>query len=152
MPGSFAVSGGAVAFIHSQTAAYIVHFIAVATTATPFASPSSPIHSLSARTHAPSLSLARPLTPYRLYAHTPHTPPYSWKGLHHSYNNGNCRCRRPINRTWTPSSFTEVAGVEVFWISSELCWQKSHSLQALQKLDGRLFCLGFQLTEDISYC
>ena len=52
----------------------------------------------------------------------------------------------------------EAAGVEVFWISSELwwqrsnCWQKSHSLQALQKLDGRFFCLSFQLTEDISYC
>ena len=74
-------------------------------------------------------------------------------------NNGNCRCRRPINRTWTPSSFTEVTSVEVFWISSELCWpslhcrQKSHSLQALQKLDGRLFCWSFQLTEDYSrYC
>ena len=46
----------------------------------------------------------------------------------------------------------------VFWISNELCWQlshcqqKSHSLQALQELDGRLLCLSFQLTEDISYC
>ena len=94
---------------------------------------------------------------HALSTHTS-APPYSWKGLRHSYNNGNCRCRRPIDRTWTPSSFTEVAGVEVFWISSELCWQhlrcrqKSHSLQALQKLDGRLFCLSFQLTEDISYC
>ena len=28
---------------------------------------------------------------------------YSWKGLRHSYNNG--RCRRPMDRTWTPSSF-----------------------------------------------
>ena len=37
MAGSFAVSRGAVAFIHSQTADYIVSFIAVATTATPFA-------------------------------------------------------------------------------------------------------------------
>ena len=43
MPGSFAVSGGAVAFIHSQTAACIVHFIALTTTATPFPSPSSAI-------------------------------------------------------------------------------------------------------------
>ena len=28
-------------------------------------------------------------------------------------------------------------------------YKKSHSLQALQKLVGRLFCLSFQLTEDI---
>ena len=64
----------AVTFIHSQTAAYTVHFIAVASTATPFASPSSPIHSLvSTSTHARSLSLAhshltvRPI-PKRIYA------------------------------------------------------------------------------------
>ena len=56
IPRSFAVSGGAVVFTQSQTAAYIVHFIAVVTTAA-FASLSSPVHSLS-RTHAPSLSLA----------------------------------------------------------------------------------------------
>ena len=30
--------------------------------------------------------------------------------------------------------------------------KKATVLQALQKLDGRLFCLSFQLTEDISYC
>ena len=71
IPGSFAVSGGAVAFIHSQTADYIVHFIAVATTATPFASPSSPIHSLSARTHAPSLSLAHS---HLTHTHLTHRP------------------------------------------------------------------------------
>ena len=45
--GSFAVPGGAVAFIHSQATDYIVHFIAVATTDTPSSSTSSPIHSLS---------------------------------------------------------------------------------------------------------
>ena len=55
IPGSFAVSWGALAFIHSQTAAYIVHFIADATTATPFVSPSSPIHLLSSHMHPPSL-------------------------------------------------------------------------------------------------
>ena len=60
-------------FTQSQTAAYIVHFIAVATTATTFASLSSPIHSLSCM-YARSLTLARPLTPY---AHTLHAPPYS---------------------------------------------------------------------------
>ena len=38
----------AVTFIQGQTADYIVHFIAVTTPTTPFASPSSPIHSLSA--------------------------------------------------------------------------------------------------------
>ena len=69
IPGSFAVSGGAVAFIHSQTAAYIVHLIAVATTATPFASPSSPIHSLSARTYAPSFSLAHSHLTHLTHAH-----------------------------------------------------------------------------------
>ena len=36
----------AVTFIHSQTAAYTVHFIAVASTATPFASPSSSLSNL----------------------------------------------------------------------------------------------------------
>ena len=109
---------GAFVFIYSQEAACIVHFNAVTMTATPFASLSSPIHSLSARTYTPSLSLA----PSHLtnFTHTPHAPPCSWKGLHNSYNNGNWR---PIDRTSTPSSFTEVAGVEVFWISSELCWQ-----------------------------
>ena len=30
--------------------------------------------------------------------------------------------------------------------------QKSHSLQALQKLDGRFILLNFRLTEYISYC
>ena len=40
----------------------------MATTATPLASPSSPIHSLSARTHTPSLSLA-----HSHLTHTPHT-------------------------------------------------------------------------------
>ena len=73
IPGSFAVSGRAVAFTQSQTTAYIVHFTAVANTATPFASLSSPVHSLS-RMYACSLTLARPLTPY---AHTLHAPPYS---------------------------------------------------------------------------
>ena len=58
IPGSFAVSGGAIAFIHSQTADYIVHFIAVAATATTLASLSSPILSLvSTHMHALSLSL-----------------------------------------------------------------------------------------------
>ena len=47
---------------------YAVHFIAVATTATPFASPSSPVHSLSARTHTPSLSLT-----HSHYVHLTHT-------------------------------------------------------------------------------
>ena len=55
-----------------------------------------------------------------LRTHTLHAPPYSWKGLPHSYNNGNCRCRRTIDSTWTPSSFTEVACAEVFGISNEL--------------------------------
>ena len=106
-------------------------------------------HSFTVCMYTRSLSLAGPLPP--------HAVPYSWKGLRHSYNNGNCRCRRQIDRTWTPSSFTEVADVEVFWISSELCWQRSHCrqkrhiLQALL-LDGRLFGFSFQSTEDICYC
>ena len=65
IPGSFNVSGGAVAFIHSQTEDYIGHFTAVSTPATPFTSPSSPIQSLSARTH----TIARPLT----HSHLKHT-------------------------------------------------------------------------------
>ena len=87
---------------------YCTLYCWLSTTATPFTSPSSPIHPLSACTHAHSL------TPYKLYAHTPHTLPYSWKGLRHSYNNGNWR---PMDRTWTPSSFTEVAGVEVVMLT-----------------------------------
>ena len=57
-------------------------------------------HSFTVRTYVHSLTLARPLTPY---APTPHAPPYSWKGLCQSYNNGNWRT---IDMTWTPSSFT----------------------------------------------
>ena len=76
IPGSFAVSGGAVAFIHSQTANYIVHLIAVATTATTFASPYLPfIHCPHVRTlpnsHLPTHTLRT------LHTHTPHAPPYS---------------------------------------------------------------------------
>ena len=95
-------------------------------------------HSFTVSTYARSLTLARPLTPY---AHTPHTPPYSWNVLRHSYNNSNCRCWGPIDRTWTPSSVTEVACVEVFWISSELRWQRSHCRQknshSLDDLENR---------------
>ena len=97
----------------------IAHFITVATTATPLSSPSSPIHSLSVSTDAPSLWLAHSHSLTHL-THTPRAALHSWKGLRHSYN-GNCRCRRPIDRTWTPSSFTVVTGVDVFWIFSELC-------------------------------
>ena len=84
IPGSFAVSRGAVTFIHIQTADYTVHFIAVATPATPFTSLSSPVHSLSARTYARSLTLARPLTPCTPYTHTQHALPCYWKGPRHS--------------------------------------------------------------------
>ena len=73
-------------------------------------------HSFTVHRYEHSLTLTRPFTPHAPYAHTLHAPPYSWKRLRHSYNNGNCRCRRPIDRTWPPSSFTEVAGVEVVWI------------------------------------
>ena len=65
-------------------------------------------HSVTVRTYAHSLTLACSLTPY---AHIPHAPPSSWKGLHHSYNSCNCRCTRPIDRTWTPSSFTLKSSV-----------------------------------------
>ena len=116
-----------------------------------FASPSSPIHSLSACTHAPSLSLA--LSHLRtLCTHTSRTALFL-KGA------------TPLLQQWQlqiqeahRGGFTEVASVEVFCISSELCWQRlqcrqnSHSLQALQKLDGRFQCFSFQLTEDIPYC
>ena len=68
------ISGGAVAFIHSQTADYTVHFIVVATTATPLASPSSPIHSLSACMHAPSLSLAHSHLTHLTHTHFTHRP------------------------------------------------------------------------------
>ena len=46
------------------------NFIAVATTVTPFASPSSPIH---IRTHAPSLLLAHPHLKNLTHTHTSHT-------------------------------------------------------------------------------
>ena len=59
-------------FIHSQEAACIVHFIAVATTATPLASPSSPIQSLSTHRHATSHSLA-----HSHLTHRPTLPPDS---------------------------------------------------------------------------
>ena len=83
-----------VAFILSQTAACIVHFIAVASTATPFTSPSSPIHSLSAHMHAPSLSLA-----HSHLTHVTHcsVPERGYATL----TVANCRCRRPVDRTRT---------------------------------------------------
>ena len=79
------------------------------------------------------------------HSHTHHLPPYSWKGLCHSYNNGNCRCRRPIDRTFSMRSPCGSI-LELYW-QHLCCRQTSHSLQALQKLDIRLFCLSFQLTE-----
>ena len=65
------ISGGAVAFIYSQTTDSIVHFVAVTTTVTHLASPSSPIHSLSACTHTPSLSLAHS---HLTHTHLTHRP------------------------------------------------------------------------------
>ena len=63
-----------VAFIHSQTAACIVHIIAVATTGTPFAFPFSPIHSLATRTHTPSLWLTHSHIRHLTYTHLAHRP------------------------------------------------------------------------------
>ena len=108
-------------------------------------------HSFTVRRYTHSLTLARPLTPYAPYAHTPHALPYSWEGLRHSCNNGNCRCRRPIDRIWS-CWCGSILDFQWVMLTTFVWRQKGHSLQALQKLDGRLFCLSFQLTEDISYC
>ena len=74
IPGSLAVSRGVVTFIHIQTADYTVHFIAVATPTTPFASLSSPVHSLSACMHAPSLLLAHSHLTHLTHTHSMHCP------------------------------------------------------------------------------
>ena len=53
-------------------------------------------HSFTVNRYARSLTFTRPLTPYSPYTHTLRI---LHKGLCLSYNSGNCRCRRPINRT-----------------------------------------------------
>ena len=85
----------AVAFIHSQTAAYIVHFIAVATPATPFACPSSP--SLTHTLHTLCTHLTHRPIPERGYA------------------------TLTTMATADAGDPQTVAHVEVFWISNELC-------------------------------
>ena len=51
--------------------------------------------------------------------------------------------RYPLSVTF---NFTHIY-LYTFYILS-----KKHSLQALQKLDARLFCLSLQLAGDIRYC
>ena len=111
----------AVTFIHSQTADCIVHFIAVATTAPPFASPFSPSHSLSTRTHGRPLSLAHSHL-RTWHAHTPHSPPYSWKGLCHSYNNSLSLKSLVLKYFWFPVSYVDhVCIVDKKATVSKLC-------------------------------
>ena len=125
---------GAITFIHSQTAACIVHFIAVATTATLF----TPIHSLSALTHAPSLSLIHS------YYTTLTTMATAYSG--DPYTELEPARLSLKSQVWT------YFGSPVSYVDNVRIVGKKASLQALQKLNSRLFCLGFHLTEDIRYC